>query len=68
MPKITLDLTKSEWEEVANAVMNKANDIRRKRYGDKEPEDDFDPEEWAKELESAYAKITAELDKEGITY
>ena len=66
--KVTLDLTKVEWCEVANAVSSKANDVRRGRYGEPDPIDVFDPEEWANELDAAYNKIAAELDKEGIPY
>jgi hypothetical protein len=66
--KVTIDLTKGEWCELANAISSKASDIRRGRYGDRDEEEDFDPEEWAAELESAYQKVTVALDEEGIVY
>ena len=68
MPKVTLDLTEGEWMELANAVNDKASDIRSNRYGGKDEEDYYDPDEWAEELESAYQKICKALDEKGLLY
>lgn len=66
--KVLIDLTLSEWCEVANAISSKASDVRRGRYGDRSEDDDFNPEEWADELDAAYKKVCAALDEVGVTY
>ena len=65
---ITLELNKSEWCELANAVSSKASDIRRKRYGERAEEENFNPDEWAEELERVYDQIAKKLDEQSLPY
>lgn len=65
---ISIDLTESQWCEVANAVASKVVRVRNGDYGDEDHADGFDPEAWAEELESAYNRIADELQKKGVAY
>lgn len=66
MVKIELELSESQWCELANAVGSKIALVRNNAYG--ELDDDHDPEAWARELESVYNRIADELQKRGVPY
>jgi hypothetical protein len=65
---ISLTLTKSEWEELPNALISKAQHLEAGEYGGFEAEDEAEDNEWAKELRGIYDKIAKVLDEAGITY
>lgn len=64
--KLELELTPSEWCELANAVGTKADRVENGTYvGDDDWED---MKGWAKELRRIYKKVAAVLDKNKIVY
>ena len=65
--EVTVMLTEEEWCEVANAISSKAIQVERGDYGSG-PEEEGDDVKWVATLNSAYNKITKELDKKGVTY
>jgi hypothetical protein len=66
---IELNLTPSEWCELANAVSGKAIQVKRGDYGENDEWDDgFDKDAWAEELSGIYEKITKVLDERGVMY
>lgn len=66
--KIELDLTESQWCELANAVASKATLVERGDYGDADPEDGFDPDAWAAELNGIYNIVSRVLCEKGVSH
>lgn len=56
--KVELELTESEWMEVLEAIATKARFVREGAFGDFDPLDGFDPDEWASQLEGLYRKLS----------
>lgn len=61
--KMELELTESEWLELLEALATKARIVRDGAFGDFDPLDGFDPEEWASQLEALYQKLTDLMEK-----
>jgi hypothetical protein len=66
--KIELDLNESQWCELANAVASKSTLVRRGDYGDRDPDEGFDPEAWARELDEVYEHVALKLEERGMAY
>ena len=62
---IELDLTESQWCELANAVSSKAHSVEN---GDYDHEGECDNEEWAKELQATYDIVAKALEEKGVAY
>lgn len=56
--KIELELSEAEWLELMEAIATKARIVREGAYGDFDPLDGFDPEDWALQLEALHRKIS----------
>lgn len=66
--EVTLELTESQWCELANSVASKAARVRRGDY-DEDPEDDGDDAtRWAEELDETYSIVSEALDRKGVAY
>jgi hypothetical protein len=59
---VSVELEESEWEEVLAAVNSKAHLVRNRHYGDFDPIDGFDPDEWGSRLEEIYNKLQDKLE------
>lgn len=57
MVRVELELSESDWEELIGAVASKALLVRGRHYGDFDPMDGFDPDEWATRLEVLHQKL-----------
>lgn len=56
--KIELELSEAEWLELIEALSTKARIVREGAYGEFDPLDGFDPEDWALQLEALHRKIS----------
>ena len=64
--RITLNLTESQWGELAYALESKARLVERGDFG---PADgDFDPATWSAELDAIHRVVTTALDEKGVAY
>lgn len=66
--ELSLKLTRSEWCELVNAADSKARHVEKGDYGEKDPEDGFDPQTWSDELKRVYAKISNVLAQAGVAF
>lgn len=60
--KVELELTENEWDELVEAVASKARLVRDRHYGDFDPLDGFDPDDWARQLEELHLKLQDKLE------
>ena len=60
--KVELELTEGEWDELVEAVASKALLVRNRHYGDFDPIDGFDPDDWARQLENLHNKLQDKLE------
>jgi hypothetical protein len=60
--KVELELTEEEWEDLIAAVASKARFVRDRHYGDFDPIDGFDPDDWARKLDELHNKLQDKLD------
>jgi uncharacterized membrane protein len=58
---VAASLVAAEWEEVLGAIASKIVAVRGGVYGEFDPVDGFDPEEWAKDLETIFRKLEEQL-------
>lgn len=61
-------LNASEWCELINAVHSKAVRVARGEYGDRDPFDKFNPQEWVKELMGIEQKLEKLLGDNDIPF
>jgi len=54
--KVSIDLTLEEFDEIEAALLSKAALVERGDYGEPDPEEGFDPQKWATDLETLAEK------------